>query len=159
MLIEYMKQGRQVVTARPGPQLLDSLFDGFDPEEADAAQSRAGVSDAANILRFGEESGLSRSAPPANEMGGQWLQTMLGAEVPHPLSQGMSISAATSIRRFVALKPGLILCNPGRARQTTTTFPPIFRQWEASLQPADGEHRPLRRRLPVEGRSAAIGST
>src|SRR5678810_1464354 len=60
----------------PKPMLLDSLFEGVDLEKPTPRNDEPAF-DAANILRFGEDLIYLVSAT-GNEMGGQWLQSVLG---------------------------------------------------------------------------------
>ena len=60
----------------PKPMLLDSLFEGFDPDKPVPRDDEPAF-DAANILRFGEDLIYLVSAT-GNEMGGHWLQSILG---------------------------------------------------------------------------------
>lgn len=129
MLIEYMSKGAKWYSA-PRPQLLDSLFDGFDPEKP-TPHNHEPAFDAANILRFGEDLVYLVSAT-GNEMGGQWLQTMLGPKFRiHYLKDVYYGSHIDST--FVALRPGLILCNPERVNDDN--IPKIFRQWKRLYSP------------------------
>jgi N-dimethylarginine dimethylaminohydrolase len=129
MLIEYMSKGAKWYSA-PRPQLLDSLFDGFDPEKP-VPHNHEPAFDAANILRFGEDLVYLVSAT-GNEMGGQWLQTMLGPKFRiHYLKDVYYGSHIDST--FVALRPGLILCNPERVNDDN--IPKIFRQWKRLYSP------------------------
>ena len=51
LLMEYMKSGAKWYSA-PKPMLLDSLFDGFNPEKPTPRNDEPAF-DAANVLRFG----------------------------------------------------------------------------------------------------------
>ena len=59
----------------PKPMLLDSLFEGVDLNKPVPRDDEPAF-DAADILRFGED--LIYLVTTANEMGGQWLQSILG---------------------------------------------------------------------------------
>jgi N-dimethylarginine dimethylaminohydrolase len=65
-------------------------------------------------------------------MGGQWLQTILGDEYRvHFLKDVYYGSHIDST--FVALRPGLMLCNPARINEDT--LPEVLKQWEIIYSP------------------------
>ena len=67
-----------------------------------------------------------------NELGGQWLQTILGDDFRvHFLKDVYYGSHIDST--FVALRPGLVLCSPARINENT--LPEIFKQWEVIYSP------------------------
>jgi N-dimethylarginine dimethylaminohydrolase len=67
-----------------------------------------------------------------NELGGQWLQIILGDEFRvHFLKDVYFGSHIDST--FVALRPGLMLCNP--ARVNSETLPGILKQWDIIYSP------------------------
>jgi N-dimethylarginine dimethylaminohydrolase len=128
LLMDYMKSGAKWYSA-PKPMLLDSLFD-VDMEKPTPRNDEPAF-DAANILRFGEDL-LYLVSATGNEMGGQWLQSILGDKFRiHYLKDVYYGSHIDST--FVALRPGLILCNP--ARINDDTLPEIFKQWEVIYSP------------------------
>jgi N-dimethylarginine dimethylaminohydrolase len=128
LLLDYMKSGAKWYGA-PKPMLLDSLFD-VDLSKPTPRNDEPAF-DAANILRFGEDL-LYLVSATGNEMGGQWLQSMLGDKFRiHYLKDVYYGSHIDST--FVALRPGLILCNPGRINENT--LPDIFKQWEVIYSP------------------------
>jgi N-dimethylarginine dimethylaminohydrolase len=128
MLIDYMNSGAKWFSA-PRPMLLDSLFD-VDLEKPTPRNDEPAF-DAANILRFGEDLIYLVSAT-GNEMGGHWLQTILGDKFRiHYLKDVYYGSHIDST--FVALRPGLILCNP--ARVNDDTLPPVLKQWKVIYSP------------------------
>jgi N-dimethylarginine dimethylaminohydrolase len=87
--------------------------------------------DAANVLRFGRDLIYLVSAT-GNEWGGHWLQTILGDKFRvHFLKDVYYGSHIDST--FVALRPGLILCNP--ARVSNRTLPEILKQWKVIYSP------------------------
>ena len=87
--------------------------------------------DAANILRLGQDL-LYLVSSTGNELGGHWLQTILGdafrVHFFKDVYYGSHIDST-----FAALRPGLVLCNPGRINDET--LPEIFRQWEVIYSP------------------------
>lgn len=129
LLIDYMKSGAKWYSA-PKPMLLDSLFEGFDPDKPTPRNDEPAF-DAANILRFGEDLIYLVSAT-GNEMGGHWLQSILGDRFRvHFLKDVYYGSHIDST--FVALRPGLILANP--ARVNDDTLPEILKQWKVIYSP------------------------
>ena len=129
LLIEYMKSGARWFSA-PKPMLLDSLFEGVDLDKP-TPHDHEPAFDAANVLRFGEDLIYLVSAT-GNEMGGQWLQSILGSKYRiHYLKDVYFGSHIDST--LVALRPGLLLANPGRLNDET--IPPILKQWEVIYSP------------------------
>jgi len=128
MMVDYMRSGAKWYSA-PKPMLLDSLFD-VDLAKP-APRNDEPAFDAANVLRLGQDLIYLVSAT-GNEMGGQWLQTMLGDDYRvHFLKDVYYGSHIDST--FVALRPGLILCNP--ARINDDTLPEILKQWDVIYSP------------------------
>ena len=128
MLMDYLKSGAKWYSA-PRPMLLDSLFD-VDPGKPTPRNDEPAF-DAANVLRLGQDLIYLVSAT-GNELGGQWLQTMLGDEFRvHFLKDVYYGSHIDST--FVALRPGLMLCNPGRLNDDT--LPEILKQWQVIYSP------------------------
>ena len=67
-----------------------------------------------------------------NKLGGYWLQTILGNEFRvHFLEDVYYGSHIDST--FVALRPGLILCNPARVNKDS--LPGILKQWKVIYSP------------------------
>jgi len=128
MLMDYFRSGAKWFSA-PKPMLLDSLFD-VDLSKPTPRNDEPAF-DAANILRLGRDLIYLVSAT-GNEMGGQWLQSILGEEFRiHYLKDVYYGSHIDST--FVALRPGLMLCNPGRLNDNT--LPEILKQWEVIYSP------------------------
>ncbi|MEM9027563.1 MAG: inosamine-phosphate amidinotransferase 1 [Pseudomonadota bacterium] len=128
LLMEYMKDGARWWSA-PRPMLLDSLFD-VDLSKPVPRDDEPAF-DAANILRFGHDLIYLVSAT-GNEMGGKWLESMLGPEFRiHYLKDVYYGSHIDST--FVALRPGLILANPARVNEDT--MPEILKQWKVIYSP------------------------
>ena len=129
LLLDYMKSGAKWYSA-PKPMLLDSLFEGVDLDKP-VPRNDEPAFDAANILRFGQDLVYLISAT-GNEMGGHWLQTILGDKFRvHFLKDVYYGSHIDST--FVALRPGLILANP--ARVNDDTLPEILKQWKVIYSP------------------------
>jgi len=128
ILIEYLRSGAKWYSA-PMPMLEDSLFNvekgKFTPRNYEPAF------DAANVLRLGQDLVYLVSAT-GNDFGGQWLQTIIGdkfrVHFVKDVYYGSHIDST-----FVALRPGLILCNP--ARVNDDTIPSILKQWEVIYSP------------------------
>jgi N-dimethylarginine dimethylaminohydrolase len=67
-----------------------------------------------------------------NELGGRWLETILGKDFRvHYLKDVYYGSHIDST--LVALRPGLLLCNPARVRHDT--LPAVLKQWEIIYSP------------------------
>jgi len=128
MMVDYLKSGAKWYSA-PKPMLLDSLFD-VDMNKPTPRNDEPAF-DAANILRLGRDLIYLVSAT-GNELGGQWLQTILGDDFRvHFLKDVYYGSHIDST--FVALRPGLMLCN--LARINKDTLPAILKQWEVIYSP------------------------
>jgi N-dimethylarginine dimethylaminohydrolase len=128
MLVDYMRSGARWYSA-PKPMLLDSLF------EVDLGKptprNHEPAFDAANVLRLGQDL-IYLVSGTGNEMGGQWLQTVLGGKYRvhflKDLYYGSHIDST-----LAALRPGLMLCNPARLNEAT--LPDILKQWEVIYSP------------------------
>jgi len=128
LLMDYMRAGAKWYSA-PKPMLLDDLFD-VDLTKPMPRNDEPAF-DAANVLRFGQDLIYLVSAT-GNELGGHWLQSILGDRFRvHFLKDVYYGSHIDST--FVALRPGLILCNPGRINDDT--LPDILKQWEVIYSP------------------------
>jgi N-dimethylarginine dimethylaminohydrolase len=128
MLVDYLESGAKWYSA-PKPMLLDSLF------EADlnkpTPRNDEPAFDAANVLRLGRDL-IYLVSSTGNELGGRWLQTILGdAFRVHFLKDVYYGSHIDST--FVAIRPGLMLCNP--ARLDDDTLPEILKQWDVIYSP------------------------
>jgi N-dimethylarginine dimethylaminohydrolase len=139
LLVDYMKSGAKWISA-PKPRLLDSLFEGVDLERATPRNDEPAF-DAANVLRFGRDL-IYLVSGTGNEMGGQWLQSILGEDYRvHFLKDVYFGSHIDST--LVALRPGLVLCNPGRLNDDT--LPSVLKQWKVLYSPPmenTGRHDP-----------------
>jgi N-dimethylarginine dimethylaminohydrolase len=128
MMVDYLRSGAKWYSA-PKPMLLDSLFE-VDPGKPTPRNDEPAF-DAANVLRLGRDL-IYLVSGTGNEMGGQWLQTILGdAYRVHFLKDVYYGSHIDST--FVALRPGLMLCNP--ARLNDDTLPEILKQWKIIYSP------------------------
>lgn len=128
MMVEYLRSGARWYSA-PSPMLLDSLFE-VDPDKP-VPNDYEPAFDAANVLRLGQDL-IYLVSGTGNELGGQWLQTILGdrfrVHFMKDIYYGSHIDST-----FVALRPGLLLCNPARVNQDT--LPEILKQWEVIYSP------------------------
>ena len=109
LLMEYYDSGARWFSA-PKPLLEDRLFE-FDPA-APAPQNFEPAFDAANILRFGRDL-LYLVSATGNELGGQWLQRMLGDQFRVHFMKDVYFGSHID-STLVALRPGLVLANPER---------------------------------------------
>lgn len=135
LLNEYLRSGARWYSA-PQPMLLDSLF-AVDLSKPTPNNDEPAF-DAANVLRMGEDLIYLVSAT-GNTFGGEWLQTILGDRFRvHFLEDVYYGSHIDST--FVALRPGLILCNPERVNDDT--LPPVLKEWEVIYSPPmENTHR------------------
>jgi N-dimethylarginine dimethylaminohydrolase len=148
LLLDYLNSGARWYSA-PKPMLLDSLFEGVDLEKPTPRNDEPAF-DAANILRFGEDL-LYLVSATGNELGGKWLQSILGDKFRvHYLKDVYCGSHIDST--LVALRPGLILANPSRL--SDETMPSLLKQWEVIYSP------PMENtgRFDAEYRAKSIGS-
>ena len=128
MMVDYLKSGAKWYSA-PKPMLLESLFE-VDLNKPTPRNDEPAF-DAANVLRLGQDL-IYLVSSTGNEMGGQWLQTILGDDFRvHFLKDVYYGSHIDST--FVALRPGLMLCNP--ARLNDETLPEILKQWDVIYSP------------------------
>jgi N-dimethylarginine dimethylaminohydrolase len=128
LLVDYLRSGARWFGA-PKPMLLDSLFEA-DPARPTPRNDEPAF-DAANVLRFGQDL-IYLVSGTGNELGGQWLQSILGEEFRvHFLKDVYFGSHIDST--IAALRPGLALCNP--ARLSHETLPGILKQWDVIYSP------------------------
>ncbi len=128
MMVNYLKSGAKWFGA-PRPMLLDSLFD-VDLKKPTPRNDEPAF-DAANVLRLGRDLVYLVSST-GNELGGQWLQTILGETYRvHFLKDVYYGSHIDST--LAALRPGLVLCSP--ARVNDDTLPEILKQWDVIYSP------------------------
>jgi N-dimethylarginine dimethylaminohydrolase len=128
LLIDYMRSGAKWYSA-PKPMLLDSLFE-VDLSKPTPRNDEPAF-DAANVLRFGEDLIYLVSAT-GNELGGHWLQSILGDKFRVHFFKDVYYGSHID-STLVALRPGLILCNP--ARVNDDTLPKILKQWDVIYSP------------------------
>lgn len=128
LLLDYMDGGARWISA-PKPLLRDSSFD--VPKSRPVPRNDEPIFDAANVLRFGTDLVYMLGAT-GNECGARWLQSVLGdhfrvhtCEIDY---YGSHID--TSI---VALRPGLLLCNPERVQKEM--LPHFLRDWDVLFSP------------------------
>jgi N-dimethylarginine dimethylaminohydrolase len=128
LLMEYFKSGAKWYSA-PKPMLLDSLFK-VDLGKPTPRNDEPAF-DAANVLRFGRDLIYLVSAT-GNELGGRWLQTILGEQFRVHFLRDVYFGSHID-STIVALRPGLVLCNP--ARVNDETLPKILKQWRVIYSP------------------------
>jgi N-dimethylarginine dimethylaminohydrolase len=128
MLVDYLNSGAKWYSA-PKPMLLDSLFD-VDMARPTPRNDEPAF-DAANVLRLGRDLVYLVSGT-GNELGGRWLQTILGDDFRVHFLQDVYYGSHID-STFVALRPGLMLCNPGRINDET--LPELMKQWEVIYSP------------------------
>ena len=128
LLLDYLRSGARWYSA-PKPMLLDSLFE-VDPDKPTPRNDEPAF-DAANVLRLGRDL-IYLVSSTGNELGGRWLETILGKECRvHFLKDVYYGSHIDST--LIALRPGLLLCNPARVRDDT--LPAVLKQWEIIYSP------------------------
>ena len=123
LLLEYLASGSRWYSA-PRPMLLDELF-ASDPDKPTPLNLEPAF-DAANVLRFGRDL-LYLVSATGNEMGGHWLQSILGSDYRVHFMQDVYFGSHID-STLVALRPGLVLANPERLNETT--LPPFLKEWE-----------------------------
>jgi len=128
LLMEYYESGANWFSA-PKPLLEDALFD-FDPA-APTPQNFEPAFDAANILRFGRDL-LYLVSATGNELGGQWLQRVLGDRFRVHFMKDVYFGSHID-STLVALRPGLLLANPERL--SMETIPAFLKDWEIIFSP------------------------
>jgi len=128
MMVDYLKSGAKWYSA-PRPRLLDSLFD--VDLNAPTPHNDEPAFDAANVLRLGQDL-IYLVSGTGNRLGGQWLQTILGDTFRVHFLENVYYGSHID-STFVALRPGLMLCNP--ARVNDDTLPAILKQWEIIYSP------------------------
>ncbi|WP_232452777.1 inosamine-phosphate amidinotransferase 1 [Burkholderia ubonensis] len=128
ILLEYLKKGSRWYSA-PKPMLQDSLFD-VDHEKP-VPRDDEPVFDAANVIRLGKDL-LYLISSTGNELGAHWLQTALGKDFKVHVCQ-LNYYGSHIDTSVVALRPGLLLCNPDRVSKDM--LPDIFNGWEVLFSP------------------------
>lgn len=129
LLVDYFRNGARWLSA-PKPRLADGMYDARAPRGSRLGQAEPAF-DAANVLRFGTDI-LYLVSDTGNELGGQWLQSALGAEYTvHPCR---NLYASTHVdSTIVPLRPGLVLLNPERV--TADNLPPFLESWDKLYAP------------------------
>ena len=124
MLQEFLLSGSRWYSA-PKPRLLDEFYDARHPA-GQRLLDREPAFDAANVLKLGTDV-LYLVSDSGNELGRQWLETMLGPEYTvHPCRD---MYASTHIdSTIVPVRPGLVLLNPERV--TEDNMPEFLRSWD-----------------------------
>jgi N-dimethylarginine dimethylaminohydrolase len=128
MMIDYLKSGAKWYSA-PKPMLLDALFE--VERDKPTPRNDEPAFDAANVLRLGQDL-IYLVSGTGNEMGGQWLQTILGEAYRVHFFKDVYYGSHID-STLVALRPGLMLCNPGRLNNDN--LPDILKQWKIIYSP------------------------
>ena len=128
LLLEYLDSGAKWFAA-PKPMLRDELFD-VDLSRPTPREDEPAF-DAANVLRFGEDL-LYLVSATGNRRGGRWLQTVLGERFRVHFLEGVYYGSHID-STFAALRPGLVLCNPGRISESTV--PEFLQKWDVIMSP------------------------
>ena len=135
LLIDYLKNGAKWLSA-PKPRLLDTDFN-YENLAESVLKNNEPVFDAANVLRAGKDI-FYLVSDSGNEMGGQWLQSILGGEYKvHPcknLYSSMHIDSTISL-----LRPGLALINPSRVNDNN--LPALLKKWDLLQAPEMVEYQ------------------
>lgn len=128
LMVDYLRSGARWFSA-PRPMLLDSLFevDLTRPTPLDHEPAF----DAANVLRLGRDL-IYLVSGTGNRLGGRWLQAMLGETYRVHFLEDVYFGSHIDTT-LVALRPGLLLCNP--ARVSDETLPKILKQWDVVYSP------------------------
>ena len=135
LLIDYMKSGAKWFAA-PKPTLSDEQFN-FTNSNEPVLKNVEPVFDAANIIRAGKDI-FYLVSNSGNELGWQWLQSMLGSRYTvHPcrnLYHSMHIDSTISL-----LRPGLVLVNSSRVNDDN--LPTLLKKWDVLQAPDMVEYR------------------
>lgn len=129
ILIDFLKEGSKWIAA-PKPRLLDAAYNENDTNNS-ALNNIEPIFDAANVLRAGRDL-FYLISDSGNELGCQWLQTLLGDKFRvHPCRNlYSSVHIDTTL---CLLRPGLVLINPSRVNETN--LPEPLRKWEVITAP------------------------
>lgn len=129
ILLHYMKKGAKWISA-PKPCLTDELYNTSD-SNAPVLGNIEPVFDAANVIRAGRDL-FYQISDSGNELGCQWLQTILGEKYRvHPcrnLYPSIHIDSTLSL-----LRPGLVLVNPTRVNEDN--LPDLLKGWDVIEAP------------------------
>jgi glycine amidinotransferase len=128
ILMEYLEAGAKWYSS-PKPMLKDSLFD--VDHSYPVPKNDEPVFDAANVLRFGRDL-LYLVSSTGNRMGAHWLQTILGSDFCVHICN-INYLGSHIDTSIVALRPGLLLCNPDRVSREM--LPPPFQKWDLIYSP------------------------
>ncbi len=129
LLLEYFETGARWLSA-PKPRLADSLYNANAPA-GERLLNLEPAFDAANILKFGTDI-LYLVSDSGNELGGRWLQSVLGPTYKVHLCRGLYASTHVD-STIVPLRPGLVLLNP--ARVNNKNMPDFLRSWDVIWAP------------------------
>ena len=128
ILLDYMKGGARWISA-PKPRLLDSTYDASRASRS-ILNNQEPIFDAANILRAGKDI-FYLVSDSGNELGGQWLQSILGEN--YKIHHCKNIYSSTHIdTTFCLLRPGLVLISQ---RVNRDYLPEPLKKWDILVCP------------------------
>lgn len=128
ILLEYLDGGARWFSA-PKPMLEDDVFD--VPVARPVPKNVEPIFDAANVLRLGDDL-LYLLSSTGNERGAQWLRSVLPSRYTVHVIE-INYYGSHVDTSLVALRPGLLLCNPERVR--VEMLPAFLREWEIIFSP------------------------
>ncbi|MEV6394786.1 inosamine-phosphate amidinotransferase 1 [Streptomyces sp. NPDC051907] len=133
ILLDYFKSGAKWISA-PKPRLLDDTYH-VRPETGLPLANLEPVFDAANVMRVGKDI-LYLVSCSGNELGGQWLQQILGDEYRVNFIRG-AYEGTHIDTTIMVVRPGLVVLNPERIREDQ--IPPVFKNWDIIWAPEMGD--------------------
>ncbi|MCX4823154.1 inosamine-phosphate amidinotransferase 1 [Streptomyces sp. NBC_01142] len=133
ILLDYFKSGAKWISA-PKPRLLDDTYH-VRPESGLPLANLEPVFDAANVMRVGKDI-LYLVSCSGNELGGQWLQQILGDEYRVHFIRG-AYEGTHIDTTIMVVRPGLVVLNPERIREDQ--IPPVFKNWDIIWAPEMGD--------------------
>lgn len=131
ILKNYMLEGAVWLSA-PKPRLLETIYDTKRHPKGLRLNNDEPVFDAANVLRAGYDI-FYQISDSGNEMGAQWLSSVLGSEYTVHKIRSEVYSSVHIDSTLVMLRPGLILANPERVK--IEQLPEAMKQWEIIFSP------------------------
>ncbi|MGC5342613.1 inosamine-phosphate amidinotransferase 1 [Streptomyces sp. DT171] len=133
ILLDYFRSGAKWISA-PKPRLLDDTYR-VRPESGLPLANLEPVFDAANVMRVGKDI-LYLVSCSGNELGGQWLQQILGDEYRVHFIRG-AYEGTHIDTTVMVVRPGLVVLNPERIREDQ--IPPVFKNWDVIWAPEMGD--------------------
>nr|VFK61249.1 MAG: glycine amidinotransferase [Candidatus Kentron sp. TUN]VFK64673.1 MAG: glycine amidinotransferase [Candidatus Kentron sp. TUN]VFK70213.1 MAG: glycine amidinotransferase [Candidatus Kentron sp. TUN] len=125
IFIDYLLSGSRWISA-PKPKLLDDCYEKPDSSGI-CLKNQEPIFDAANILRIGRDI-LYLISNSGNQLGAQWLQTMLGKD-KYRIHTCYNVYNHKHIdTTFAFLRPGLVIVNPERINNDN--MPDLIKSWD-----------------------------